>query len=36
VQYNIISERIGEGCIDDSTGGFVADTVEVIEALILE
>lgn len=34
--YNIASERVAEGCIDDNTGNDVGATVEAIEALIAE
>lgn len=36
VLYNLASDRIQEGCIDDNTGNDVGATVEAIEALISE
>jgi hypothetical protein len=36
VLYNIASERLDEGCVDDNTGNDVGATVEAIAALIAE
>jgi hypothetical protein len=36
LQYNIISGRVDEGCVDDNTGNDVGATVDAIETLIAE
>ena len=36
VLYNIASDRLDEGCVDDNTGNDVGATVDAIESLIAE